>query len=112
MSGPRRKPIAAPPLRPCPKCKLGLEAGKNPDGLVWHECRPRPVATRETVERRLLERLLEAADEATDAAQLSVLLRAFAEFTGGGKKGGRRGGNEEGGGADGDELEFLRRSVA
>lgn len=107
----RRKPVAAPPLRPCPKCNLGLEAGKNPDGVVWHECRPRVVATRETVERRLLEKLLEAAD-AADATQLSVLLRAFAEFTGGGKKGSRRGNEEGGGGADGDELEFLRRSVA
>jgi hypothetical protein len=28
-----------PELKQCPRCRLGLEAGMNRDGLAWHECR-------------------------------------------------------------------------
>lgn len=62
---PRRRAARPPELVPCPDCRWLLEAGNNPKGVAWHECRP-------VVEIAALELL--ASEAALDEGRLKEVL--------------------------------------
>jgi hypothetical protein len=65
-----RQPAVIPALKDCPDCGLGIQKGRNPHGLAFHECRPRaPVNAR-------IRRMLEGEGPLDEATVRDVALRA------------------------------------
>jgi hypothetical protein len=81
-------PVVIPALRPCPDCGLGMQRGRGPHGLAFHECLARtglrdalrdPAAlTVDVVEQLLLARVLE--DVASGAVKASDALERVASL--------------------------------
>jgi hypothetical protein len=69
----RRRSVAIPELKECPDCGMLIQAGKNPHGLAYHECKRVAKATDP------LSRLLDS-DEPLDEKKASdaVLKAALA----------------------------------
>ena len=51
---PRSPILQTSELVACPRCRLGMEVGKNPDGVVWHECRPK-LAVEDVIRKALAQ---------------------------------------------------------
>lgn len=108
--GRRARPTKVPVLRPCPGCGIGLEDGRGPHGLVFHECRPQVEdddLTLEGVRRRLHRAILERASTASPK-ELAELYRSLGDQQPRGK---RSSGDEPPGGADA-MLRWLNREAA
>ena len=65
-----RRPVVIPELLACPRCGLSIQAGKNPDGLAFHECRPRAKV------HNAIALLLETAGFLSEEQVRDVALRA------------------------------------
>jgi hypothetical protein len=80
-----------PEMGSCPKCGIVIQVGKGPNGLAWHECRPRArvhesiakllatdgVLTEEQVRDVALRSLLATAAEDPSPSVLLELFRAL-----------------------------------
>lgn len=101
-----------PELRACPKCRLGMQRGRGPHGLAWHQCIPRTVLTdalqssdvltAERAEELLIRQLLD--DVSTGKLTSVAGLQTLAALR---KAGQVRGGTGAEGGSD-DANETLR----